>query len=79
MLNQKLIWLRAFHEIYNPELAIKVIARLKTKFPNIILSMIGPDKGDGSMQRTRQLAVQLNIEEFADFPGKATKDEASDG
>ena len=54
-----LIWLRAFNDIYNPVLAVKVLGLLATEFPDLRLTMIGPDKGDGSWQRTRQTAAEL--------------------
>ncbi|MEO6727049.1 MAG: glycosyltransferase family 4 protein, partial [Blastocatellia bacterium] len=57
----KLVWLRSFHQIYNPELGIKVAARLHSNFPDLHLTMIGPDKGDGSWKRTAQLACELNL------------------
>jgi glycosyltransferase involved in cell wall biosynthesis len=41
----KLLWVRAFHDIYNPELAIYCIHQLKKKYPDITLTMIGPDQG----------------------------------
>ncbi|MBN1559799.1 glycosyltransferase family 4 protein [candidate division KSB1 bacterium] len=56
-----LVWLRSFHTIYNPLLAPKVIALLAKRFPDIHLTMIGPDKGDGSKKRTRELSVQLGV------------------
>lgn len=70
-----LIWLRAFHEIYNPSLAVEVIARLKAKHPNITLTMIGPDKGDGSLQRTQEQVQIQNLQDCIQFPGKAAKNE----
>ncbi len=42
---ESLLWVRAFHDIYNPELAIEAVKLLKPKIPNIILTMIGPDQG----------------------------------
>ena len=68
-----LIWLRAFHRIYNPELAVRVVALLQESVPQIHLIMVGPDKGDGSFQLTRQLAVQLGLEQKVEFPGKIPK------
>lgn len=49
-LRPRLIWLRAFHEVYNPSMAVRVIARLKDEFPSIQMTMTGPDKGDASRQ-----------------------------
>jgi glycosyltransferase involved in cell wall biosynthesis len=42
---KSLLWVRAFHDIYNPELAIEIVKVLKPMIPNIILTMIGPDQG----------------------------------
>jgi glycosyltransferase involved in cell wall biosynthesis len=43
--NHKVLWVRAFTEIYNPIVAVDAIKALKFKFPNVTLTMIGPDKG----------------------------------
>ena len=59
----RLIWLRAFHNIYNPQMAPLVIADLRTSYPEITLTMIGPDKGDGSLQETQALIEQLCLQE----------------
>ena len=56
-----LIWLRAFHGIYNPMLAVQILALLVNTFPDIHLTMIGPDKGDGSLQNTKQTAIDLEV------------------
>jgi len=70
-----LVWLRAFHHIYNPELAIRSLALLKDGFPDIHLWMVGPDKGDGSLQNTIRLAKTLQVAERVEFiPGVAKSD-----
>lgn len=65
----KLIWLRAFHEIYHPEMAIQVVARLKAEFPTLYLTMVGPDKGDGSWQRTVEAAQNSGVQDRLLMPG----------
>ncbi|MGE0128176.1 MAG: glycosyltransferase family 4 protein [Blastocatellales bacterium] len=57
----KLVWLRAFHRIYNPALAPRVVKQLASEFPEIQLEMIGPDKGDGSAEEVRQVISELGI------------------
>jgi glycosyltransferase involved in cell wall biosynthesis len=57
----RLIWLRAFHQVYNPCLAAQVTSRLAALVPGVQLTMVGPDKGDGSRQQVEQLAEQLGI------------------
>ncbi len=71
--NPKLLWLRAFHEIYNPRQAIRVVDSLKSEFPEIFLMMVGPDKGDGSLQKTQKLANDLELQQSVHFPGGVPK------
>jgi len=56
-----LVWVRAFHKVYNPTLAIEVLSRLKNCFPYIHLTMIGPDKRDKSLTRVRTLIDQYHL------------------
>ena len=56
-----LVWLRAFHAVYNPELGPEVLALVAEEFPEARLTMIGPDKGDGSLARTRAAAERLGV------------------
>jgi glycosyltransferase involved in cell wall biosynthesis len=58
----KLIWVRAFHAIYNPSLVPKVIKALEPHFPGIQCWMLGPDKGDGSLERMLETAKMLGVE-----------------
>lgn len=71
----RIIWLRAFHEIYNPELAPRVLAELVREYPDARLTMVGRDKGDGTYQATRSLAKQLGVADRMEFPGGVTKAE----
>jgi glycosyltransferase involved in cell wall biosynthesis len=66
----KLMWLRAFHAIYNPQLAPLVVSKLRTSFPEISLVMIGPDKGDGALSQTERLIQKLGLQECIEIiPG----------
>jgi glycosyltransferase involved in cell wall biosynthesis len=69
----ELVWLRAFHEIYNPMLAPAVLACLIGEFPGMRLTMIGPDKGDGSLERTRRAAANLGVSGACHFVGRVEK------
>lgn len=73
----KLVWLRAFHSIYNPTLAVEVVSLLSSDFPDMQLIMVGPDKGDGSLQAAQEAAVQLRIDDRVSFPGGVPKREVS--
>lgn len=41
----RLIWMRTFHDIYNPLMAIDVAAQLVKKYPDFKMVMAGGDKG----------------------------------
>ncbi len=58
-----LIWVRAFHQTYNPELAVKVLSSLVKEYPKAKLTMVGPDKGDGSLQAVNTIAKNLGVED----------------
>ncbi len=68
-----LVWLRAFHNIYNPSLAVKVVALLAKDYPSVNLVMIGPDKKDGSLDLTRNLAAKLRVLDRITFVGAVPK------
>jgi glycosyltransferase involved in cell wall biosynthesis len=63
----RLLWLRAFHRIYEPMLAPRVLERLSNAFPESRLTMIGKDKGDGSLAETRTAADRLGVLNRCDF------------
>jgi glycosyltransferase involved in cell wall biosynthesis len=69
----RLIWLRAFHEIYNPMLAPRVVAALTPDFPEVTLVMVGRDKGDGSFHETQRVAERLGVANRITFPGGVPK------
>ena len=68
-----LTWLRAFHKIYNPVLAPQVLQLLTAEFPDLQLTMIGPDKGDGSLAATRHAAAALGVLDRMRFVGQVPK------
>lgn len=73
--SSKLIWLRAFHQIYNPNLVPATLALLTGQFPEINISMIGPDKGDGSLQMMETLAKKHLVEKRIKITLGVSKDQ----
>ena len=71
-LTPKLLWVRAFASIYNPEMAVKVLQQLQEKYPSAILTMVGPDK-DGSLQTTKALAESVGV--AVNFTGQLVKED----
>lgn len=70
-LRPRLLWVRSFAPIYNPEMALTVLALLKDKFPDAGLCMVGPDKGILSMVQQSAELQKLDVV----FTGKRTKKE----
>jgi glycosyltransferase involved in cell wall biosynthesis len=64
-----LVWVRALHRIYNPGMAIRVLAILSRELPEAHLDMLGPDKRDGSWQETRTCAQVLGVTASLRKPG----------
>lgn len=66
----RLVWLRAFHTIYNPTLAPYIIKNLGAFIPDITLTMIGPDKGDDTLQETKNIIEELGLQKSIEIvPG----------
>lgn len=70
----RLLWLRAFHVTYNPMMAPAVLARLLETLPQARLTMVGPDKGDGSFEATHQMATDLGVLDRINFAGPIPKE-----
>ena len=62
-----LLWMRTFHELYRPGLAVEVLAALRRDHPEARLTMAGQD--DGLLEPTRALAERLGVGEAVAFPG----------
>ncbi len=70
----KLFWVRSFHRTYNPILAIKVLSKLISSFPNASLCMVGPEK-DETMKNCKRLANKLGIADHIRFMGLMKKED----
>lgn len=70
-----LIWLRAFHRIYNPVMAVEVLAEVLKVWSNATLTMVGPDKHDGSLVRVWDAAARLGASGSLTCPGGVPKDQ----
>jgi len=63
-----LLWVRAFTNVYHPELAVETLKVLKDSFPNLVLNMIGPDKG--TLKKVQSLVKELDLVDSVNFLGK---------
>ena len=68
----RLVWVRAFHEIYNPQLVPPVVAILAERFPTVSIAMVGPDK-DGSLNKVLALARSLGVASKIEMVGAVPK------
>lgn len=68
----RILWVRSFHKIYNPVLAIYVLEKLLKRWNDTELCMVGPDK-DGSMKDVIRLAKELNITNHLKITGKVKR------
>lgn len=66
-ISPKLFWMRSFHPIYNPRLALDAFAMVKNEFPGATLVMAGVDKGlEDSIKSS---AREMGLEDSVRFPG----------
>jgi len=72
VLRPRLLYVRAFSELYNPMMAIDVLQKLRTHFPKAELCMVGPDR-DGTLERTKQKCKEMGLEKRVKFMGKMDK------
>jgi len=63
----RLIWMRTFEESYNPELAIEVVSRLRSHWPEIVLTMGGQDRGWLNVVKNR--IRKLGLESYVRLTG----------
>ncbi len=71
-LTPTLLWVRSFHETYNPKLAIEVVNLLNQNGIQSRLCMVGPNK-DGSMDTVSNLIEQTDLQNQVTLTGKLDK------
>jgi glycosyltransferase involved in cell wall biosynthesis len=78
----RLFWMRSFHSIYNPVMALRVLRRVRAVLPEATLTMGGQD--DGLETSLRQEAVRMRLADavrfvgFLNREGKRREGEAAD-
>jgi L-malate glycosyltransferase len=78
----RLFWMRSFHPIYNPLMAVRVLANLRAQVPEATLVMAGQDKGQEAevraLARTLGLNGAVRFSGFLDMAGKMREARAAD-
>lgn len=66
-LRPRLLWMRTFHPIYNPLLALEVLAQVRARRPGATLTMAGQEKG--LLRACQARAHALGVGGAVAFPG----------
>jgi glycosyltransferase involved in cell wall biosynthesis len=78
----RLLWMRSFHPLYNPEMAVHVLDLVRRTHPHAQLTMAGPDKGNldavRALVRARGLDAHVRFPGFLDREGKLVEFERHD-
>jgi glycosyltransferase involved in cell wall biosynthesis len=61
------LWMRTFHDVYNPQMAVEVFAKVRDVYPQARLTMGGQEKG--LLEATRQLVDKLGVGDSVRFIG----------
>lgn len=66
------VWMRCFEShAYNPQMAVKVMARVRAVLPDAELTMAGPDRGH--LKEVQALAERCGVASATRFPGLLEK------
>jgi glycosyltransferase involved in cell wall biosynthesis len=63
----RLLWMRTFHELYRPDLALQALTLVRRTHPDATLTLAGQDKG--LLTETRRLATDLGLDGSVRFAG----------
>lgn len=71
-ISPKLLWMRSFHPIYNPQMALDAFAAIKDQHPDATLVMAGVDKGIEN--DIKNSAREMGLQDSVRFPGFLDED-----
>jgi glycosyltransferase involved in cell wall biosynthesis len=66
-LKPRLFWMRSFHHVWNAEMAVRVLSKIRQRVPDATIVLAGQDKG--SLANVQKLAADLGVAQAASFPG----------
>jgi glycosyltransferase involved in cell wall biosynthesis len=66
-INPTILWMRTFHEAYDPCTALRAFKLLLNEFGDARLTMAGSDQG--LLSACKEMAIDLQIEDRVSFPG----------
>jgi glycosyltransferase involved in cell wall biosynthesis len=78
VVSPRLIWVRSFHRVYDPVGAVRVLAAIAREDDRATLTMIGPDKGDGSREDVLREADRLGVRHRLTLTGQMDRTAVAD-
>lgn len=66
--SHKILWVRAFTDNYNPDMAVRVFSDVVKLYPDASLTMVGPDKGN--LERIKKLIGELELDDKVIITGR---------
>jgi glycosyltransferase involved in cell wall biosynthesis len=69
----RLLWLRAFHDVYNPIMALRALDLLRRDHPAAHLTLAGPDRHDGTLDKVHAVVAELGLRAHVRFTGPVPK------
>lgn len=73
MARPRLVWLRAFHRVYDPMMAVEVVNILRREFPDVTLVMYGPDRNDGTLEAVKAYVSEMDLARHVEIRGPVRK------
>jgi len=71
----KILYLRGFGKVYNPQIVIYAVKQLKKTYPGIEVVMMGNNHGDNTLETCRQLVSDLGLTKNIAIRGCMEKEE----
>ena len=68
-----LLWVRSIHKIYNPQMAIHVLDKIRKLYPDARICIVGPIKDNTIMEQLNLLIKKLDLQDHVTFSGKLSK------
>jgi L-malate glycosyltransferase len=71
----KILYLRGFGKVYNPQMLIHAIHMLKTEFPGIEAAMMGNNHGDKTLEDCQRIVSESGLTENIKIYGSMSKEQ----
>lgn len=66
-IGSRLLWMRTFHPIYNPSMAVRALSHVRESRPEVTLTMAGQEKA--ATEQVRAAVSELGVDDAVDLVG----------